>query len=469
MLLLLYAVCAVLTFAGPCLGSKSTSHVTRCFMSLSTLICLLSVCVTFNSTMSAQEVLRSRVAIKGWVTRGSLRLNAILAAPHVDLTELQDAVDDFDSYIRKLDAIQSDAELCMEEEALMNDIELAADFRENARKSRIAATIALKELNSVAPSVAAPSVGAVSSSVAGAEAKLPKLTLPKFSGDPLQWSEFWEPFDALVHSTELTDIVKFTYLSTLLEGEAKATVSGLKLTAANYDCAIKLLRDRYGRPQRIISSHIQEMLQLSVPQSQGNRVAGLWQCYNQLHAHVRSLDALNVTGAQYGVVLTPLVLSRLPNDLRLEWAREGENHEDDLEFLLEFLGNEIRRRERSQVVVSQSHSSNHTKSVSEEKKKTGASAAALHSSSGSQKLSCGICAKSHYTNKCWSLTRGPVEQRWDKITKSGLCFSCLNKNHTAKSCTKSCNKCGGKHHFLLCSAKKPASSGNPADVPSGNV
>ena len=42
---------------------------------------------------------------------------------------------------------------------------------------------------------------------------------------------------------------------------------------------------------------------------------------------------------------------------RLEWARESENHEGDLEWLLEFLQNEISRSKRSQSVIKQeSHS-----------------------------------------------------------------------------------------------------------------
>ncbi len=57
------------------------------------------------------------------------------------------------------------------------------------------------------------------------------------------------------------------------------------------------------------------------------------------------LEALNVTGQQYGVVLTPLVLSRLPPDLPLEWAREGELHESDIGYLLDFLQRELERRE----------------------------------------------------------------------------------------------------------------------------
>jgi hypothetical protein len=70
---------------------------------------------------------------------------------------------------------------------------------------------------------------------------------------------------------------------------------------------------------------------------------------DELQCHVRSLEAMGVDGEQYGVVLTPILLSRLPEQIRMEWAREGEGREGDLVWLLDFLRREIERRERSQT------------------------------------------------------------------------------------------------------------------------
>ena len=58
---------------------------------------------------------------------------------------------------------------------------------------------------------------------------------------------------------------------------------------------------------------------------------------------------MSITGSQYGVILTPLLISRIPPDIRLEWAREGEGRENNLGFLLDFLHKEIQRREQSQT------------------------------------------------------------------------------------------------------------------------
>ncbi len=65
---------------------------------------------------------------------------------------------------------------------------------------------------------------------------------------------------------------------------------------------------------------------------------------DQLNSHVRSLEALGVKGDQYGVVLTPVILSRLPQEIRMEWSRDSSGHEGDLDWLMTFLQSEIGRR-----------------------------------------------------------------------------------------------------------------------------
>ena len=41
---------------------------------------------------------------------------------------------------------------------------------------------------------------------------------------------------------------------------------------------------------------------------------------------------------EHGYISTPLILSRLFHEIRMEWSPEGKGHESDLSFLLEFLG-----------------------------------------------------------------------------------------------------------------------------------
>ena len=56
----------------------------------------------------------------------------------------------------------------------------------------------------------------------------------------------------------ITKVDKFSYLKSLLEGTAAKVIQGLTLSDANYDSAIALLQERFGRTQDIITSHMEE-------------------------------------------------------------------------------------------------------------------------------------------------------------------------------------------------------------------
>ena len=79
-----------------------------------------------------------------------------------------------------------------------------------------------------------------------ARPKLPKLHLPKFKGDVTKWGPFWDSFESSIDKAqEISSIDKFSYLNSLLEGEASRAIRGLSLTSANYKTAIEILKERF--------------------------------------------------------------------------------------------------------------------------------------------------------------------------------------------------------------------------------
>lgn len=81
--------------------------------------------------------------------------------------------------------------------------------------------------------------------------RLPKLTIRYV----LKWTPFWDSYDLADHtipasrwSTSLT-----SYLCSMLKVIARDAVSGLMLTAANYNEAVAILQKRFGSKQTIIS------------------------------------------------------------------------------------------------------------------------------------------------------------------------------------------------------------------------
>ena len=78
------------------------------------------------------------IASKGWVVRATKSLNELLEKPDITVVALNDAIDELDKRLASFDDIQSELELTIEtEEALLDCVNKAADFREKARVSRV--------------------------------------------------------------------------------------------------------------------------------------------------------------------------------------------------------------------------------------------------------------------------------------------------------------------------------------------
>ena len=66
---------------------------------------------------------------------------------------------------------------------------------------------------------------------------------------------------------------------------------------------------------------------------------------DSLLSHIRSLEALDISGKKYDVISTPLMLSEQPESVRMEWALTFEHYEGDFSHLLQFLNSDIRRQD----------------------------------------------------------------------------------------------------------------------------
>ena len=272
------------------------------------------------------KVKKQRIAARGWITRAMNNLEAVLKQDPADKVDYEEAMSEFDKRLKILDDVQSKVESELPEEEIEADVEQAGAIRDKAKQCLKKVMRAFVKLFPV--QLDSDSISQGTSNVQGV--KLPKLELPKFSGVVTEWPAFWEKFEAIVDESDIPTVSKFTYLQSLLQGEAKDAVAGLSLTTENYKTACKLLVDRFGKKEVIIFAHIQALLSVTVS-SVGTKSQNLRKLQDELLTHVRSLEALEVEGKTYGLFLTPLLLSRLPPDIRLEWSRGGVGHENDLE------------------------------------------------------------------------------------------------------------------------------------------
>ena len=134
-------------------------------------------------------------------------------------------------------------------------------------------------------------IPSVASTPTGTRVKLPKIILPRFSGNVMQWPSFWDSYNSSIHRNEtLSEVDKFNYLRSLLERTAYEAISGLTLSAVNYQEAIEILQKRFGDKRMIVAKHMETLLHVEVVTSDHN-LRELRKLYDTVEAHTRSLIA----------------------------------------------------------------------------------------------------------------------------------------------------------------------------------
>ena len=150
--------------------------------------------------------------------------------------------------------------------------------------------------------------------VSSSDIASPKLNLLVFKGNVTEWTTFWDLYNVAVHSNNsLSPVQKFTHLCTLVSHSAKDAIAGLTLSDANYDEAIKILKDRFGNREMIISKHMEELVNL------GSLVVRV--LYDKIECHTREFRSLGVSEEAYNYLLLPLIMKKLPKKLALSISR----------------------------------------------------------------------------------------------------------------------------------------------------
>ncbi len=74
---------------------------------------------------------------------------------------------------------------------------------------------------------------------------IPKLEIKPYYGNPLEFASFIQQFNASIGSSSLADVAKFSYLRSLLRGEAYKALGGYALTDENYTNTLHMLEERF--------------------------------------------------------------------------------------------------------------------------------------------------------------------------------------------------------------------------------
>ncbi|XP_060588880.1 uncharacterized protein LOC132744245 [Ruditapes philippinarum] len=299
--------------------------------------------------------------------------------------------------------------------------------------------------------------------------RLPKLSLPVFSGDILEWQSFWDAFDSSVHQNpNLTEVQKFNYLKTQLEGSAANVIQGFALTHANYIQAVDLLKERFGQSHKIIHAYIQALLNLPAP---SNTLHSMRNYNDKLEAYIRGLESLGQCQNTYGTLLVPVIIDKLPAEIRKSLARENGSDKWSLESLRKALYRELNIMEAGQTTDALAGYRTTASFFTGARRKPEAGSHVIHRRMHKTLIDqrkCIYCNENHHANDCTKLI--DVRVKKDKIRKKHLCFNCL-KNHQVINCRSHfrCLKCKRKHHTSICENcpdSRPKINTCPTNLPS---
>ena len=264
---------------------------------------------------------------------------------------------------------------------------------------------------------------------------LPRIEVPKFDGNILNWRPFWEQFRAAVHDkTYLGNIDKLTYLQDAIKGgPAMYVIRGLTQTAESYDEAVKCLHERYNRPRFTHHEHVRSFLQ--APAMKASNGKELRKLHDTCKQHLRAIQLADQFDLES--FLTIAMELKLDEKTRLEWMKHSNDSMKTPPYtdLLKFLDVQAQHFESA---------------MSERKSQT--TSQRSFAATFDREEACVACKKgNHPLAACTKFQGLPQEERWDIIKKASLCKNCLKPGHVASNCFKPplCKKCNRYHHTLL--------------------
>uniref|UniRef100_A0A914X2Y2 CCHC-type domain-containing protein n=1 Tax=Plectus sambesii TaxID=2011161 RepID=A0A914X2Y2_9BILA len=297
---------------------------------------------------------------------------------------------------------------------------------------------------------------------------LPELQLPTYDGDPLKWGEFWDAYEAAIHTRGITPVQKFNYLIGSLTGKAHTAIEGIAITNANYQEAIGILKHRFGNVNVIKRSLYAQLKKLP---TSSEKTVDLRSTLEEIDCVCRQLKSLGEDVNQPNLIM--MVQEKLPPGVLIELGKY--KFPDELwqmdQLRAQFDALICIREEALQIVQHASKTEPKPPPPRIESKpwkvnpppldSIDAFAVLISNGDRSDKLPakkgylypCAFCGENHFNDQC---VKFPVRNsRHKRVRELDLCFRCLKPGHKARKCrfTRTCIYCQGEHNRAFCTYK----------------
>lgn len=285
------------------------------------------------------------------------------------------------------------------------------------------------------------SQGTGSSSGSTSNIKLPKITIPTFSGSYEEWITFRDMFVSLIHSNAtLDDVQRLHYLKGYLTGEAEQLIRQLPITAANYIECWSQLEARYNNINYLSNCILKRLINQKIATKESS--VQLKELIDTTTDCLHALNNIGIDVKSWDIIVIYIVSNKLDAETRKQWelkvadgnARELPKFAQFREFLenrfraLEFIEPEPKSRPSTLTGKYKVHKVLHVANVV-----------------------CEFCTEDHRVYSCKDFLKEDVNKRREFVINKRLCFNCMGSNHSARFCPSksSCRVCHGKHHSIL--------------------
>ena len=318
--------------------------------------------------------------------------------------------------------------------------------------------------------------------IPGSTLKMEKMVLQNYDGSYVNYLPFMEKFRLFYgDNPHLSKLEKLNRLVEKCTGAAASLMQGFRLTESQYEPALEALQQRFGQKTDLRRELAKELEEIPAPTGMGDSlVKNLWSFYDRTKTLTKYIGELSPYGEAGANSLLPLILQKLPKEIRDKWAVAPDTAKrgEEIDYLYEFLGSHISGLQLSQSYSPAAPSRGAQGSRAEESRSRGAATSlTVANSPGEMELrapkECGICGHpNHSAPKCGRLDKiTKMDAKYKLVERAGLCFRCLRRGHRANQCTVTCAHCTGNHHGRLCRNKHQGGSqqGEATDGQSGRV
>lgn len=269
------------------------------------------------------------------------------------------------------------------------------------------------------------------------------VPIPKFNGDPTNWLNFKNTFEALVHENpNISPIQKFYYLKGALEGTASNVIQSITISALNYTVAWSLVQERFENRQFMIDLHINGIIDHKSLSNESHK--GLRVLYETIEGHLRSLEKLEIEIHTWDYILINIIVRKFDEETRKAWESSRKTTKEPalLEEIKSFIKNQCNYLERIEKPTQKPY----TRSQTKYSHKTSTVTASVTTTS----LKCEVCSEPHMTFKCEQFLKLSPNERFEKAKQLQLCINCLKSSHKTSACKSSkCKTCQKLHNTLL--------------------